>query len=213
MQTNINATRMELLLLRRRVALAARGHRLLSEKRDEISRQLIQISRQLGSLRKEVEKELIEISRRFVMARASMEPENIKSAMEVPTKKFGLVISFANIMSVKVPKFASSLASQEAEGEGEIISYGFSTTSGELDIALKGLEKAFDRLLELAEKEKQAQLLADELQKTRRRVNVLEHVVIPELQQMIRFIYDKLAEAERDNISRLMKITEMIRSV
>jgi len=206
MQTNINATRMELLLLRRRVALAVRGHRLLSEKRDEISRQLIQISRQLGSLRKEVEKELIETSRRFVMAKATMEPENIKSAMEVPTKKFSLAISFAAIMSVKVPKFAREI-------EGEIISYGFWSTSGELDIALKRLEKVFDRLIELAEKEKQAQLLADELQKTRRRVNVLEHVVIPEQQQMIRFIYDKLAEAERDNISRLMKITEMIRSV
>jgi V/A-type H+-transporting ATPase subunit D len=206
MQTNINATRMELLLLRRRVALAVRGHKLLSDKRDEISRQLIQISRHLSSLRKEVESQLIETSKRFVMARASMEPENIKSAMEVPTKKFSLAISFANIMSVKVPKFARKI-------EGEIISYGFLTTSGELDIALKGLEKVFDRLIELAEKEKQAQLLADELQKTRRRVNVLEHVVIPELQQMIRFIYDKLAEAERDNISRLMKIAEMIRSV
>jgi V/A-type H+-transporting ATPase subunit D len=206
MQTNINATRMELLLLRRRVALAARGHRLLSEKRDEISRQLIQISRQLGSLRKEVEKELIETSRRFCLARATMEPENIKSAMEIPTKKFSLCLSFATIMSVKVPKFAKEI-------KGEIISYGFSTTSGELDIALTGLEKVFDRLIELAEKEKQAQLLADELQKTRRRVNVLEHVVIPELQQTIRFIYDKLAEAERDNISRLMKITEMIRSI
>ncbi|MBN1787363.1 MAG: V-type ATP synthase subunit D [Sedimentisphaerales bacterium] len=205
MQTNINATRMQLLLLRRRIALAQRGHRLLSEKRDEISRQLIQISKQLGSLRKEVEKELVETSRRFVMARASMEPENIKSAMEVPTKKFSLAISFASIMNVRVPKFAKEI-------EGEIISYGYSTTSGELDIALKGLEKVFDRLLELAEKEKQAQLLADELQKTRRRVNVLEHVVIPELQQMIRFIYDKLAEAERDNISRLMKIADLIRA-
>ncbi len=206
MQATVNATRMELLSLRRRVALAARGHKLLSQKRDEISRQLIQISRLLGSLRKEVEKELIEISRRFVMARSTMEPENIKSAMEVPTKKFSLAISFAAIMSVKVPKFTKDI-------EGEIISYGYSNTSGELDIALKGLEKIFDKLLELAEKEKQAQLLADELQKTRRRVNVLEHVVIPELQQTIRFIYDKLAEAERDNISRLMKITEMIRSI
>ncbi len=205
MQTNINSTRMQLLLLRRRIALAERGHRLLSEKRDEISRQLIQISKLLGALRKEVEKELIETSRRFVMARASMEPENIKSAMEVPTKKFSLAISFASIMSVKVPKFAKEI-------EGEIISYGYSTTSGELDIALKGLEKVFDRLLELAEKEKQAQLLANELQKTRRRVNVLEHVIIPELQQMIRFIYDKLAEAERDNISRLMKIADLIRA-
>jgi V/A-type H+-transporting ATPase subunit D len=205
MQASINATRMELLLLRRRVALAERGHKLLSDKRDEISRQLIQISRHLGSLRKEVESQLIETSKRFVMARASMEPENIKSAMEVPTKKFSLAISFANIMSVKVPKFAKKI-------EGETISHGFLTTSGELDIALNGLEKVFDRLTKLAEKEKQAQLPADELQKTRRRVNVLEHVVIPELQQMIRFIYDKLAEAECDNISRLMKITEMIRS-
>jgi V/A-type H+-transporting ATPase subunit D len=197
---------MELLSLRKRIALTARGHKLLSEKRDEISRQLIQISRHLGSLRKEIEKELIETSRRFCFARAATEPENIKSAMEIPAKKFSLAISFVNIMSVKVPKLAKKI-------EGEIISYGFSTTSGELDIALKGLEKVFDRLIELSEKEKQAQLLADELQKTRRRVNVLEHVIIPELQQTIRFIYDKLAEAERDNISRLMKITEMIRSV
>jgi len=201
----VNATRMELLSLRRRVGLAARGHKLLSQKRDEISRRLILISKTLGSLRTEVEKELIETSRRFVMARATMEPESIKSAMEVPTKKFSLAINFAVIMNVKVPQFTKEI-------EGEIISYGYSNTSGELDVALKGLEKVFDRLIELAEKEKQAQLLADELQKTRRRVNVLEHVVIPELQQMIRFIYDKLAEAERDNISRLMKIAEMIRS-
>jgi len=205
MQANINATRMELLRLRRRVGLAQRGHKLLSDKRDEISRQLIQISKQLGTLRKEVEKELVETSRRFVIARATMEPENIKSAMDVPTKKFSLAVSFASIMSVKVPRFTKDI-------EGEIISYGFANTSGELDIALKGLEKAFDRLLELAEKEKQAQLLADELQKTRRRVNVLEHVVIPELEQMIRFIYAKLAEAERDNISRLMKIADIIRA-
>ena len=205
MQANINATRMELLRLRRRVGLAQRGHKLLSDKRDEISRQLIQISRQLGTLRKEVEKELVETSKRFVMARATMEPENIRSAMDVPTKKFSLAISFAAIMSVKVPRFTKDI-------EGEIISYGFANTSGELDIALKGLEKVFDRLLELAEKEKQAQLLADELQKTRRRVNVLEHVVIPELEQMIRFIYAKLAEAERDNISRLMKIADIIRA-
>jgi len=205
MQANINATRMELLRLRRRVALAERGHKLLSQKRDEISRQLIRISRLLGSLRKEVEKELVETSRRFVMARATMEPESIKSAMDVPTKKFSLAISFASIMSVRVPKFTKDI-------EGEIISYGFANTSGELDIALKGLENVFDKLLELAEKEKQAQLLADELQKTRRRVNVLEHVVIPELGQMIRFIYAKLAEAERDNISRLMKIADLIRA-
>ena len=205
MQENVNATRMELLRLRKRVGLADRGHRLLSEKRDEISRQLIMISREIGPLRQEVEKNLLMTSRRFMMARATMEPENIKSALDVPTKKFTLAIKFAAIMSVKVPRFSKEI-------EGEIICYGYGSTSGELDVALKALEKAFDQLLELAEKEKQAQLLATELQRTRRRVNVLEHVVIPELKQMIRVIYDKLAEAERDNISRLMKIADIIRA-
>jgi V/A-type H+-transporting ATPase subunit D len=194
---------MELLRLRKRVALANRGHRLLSEKRDEISRQLIQIARDIQPLRKRVEEELLETCRRFMLARATMEPEDIKAALEVPTKKFSLAISFANIMNVRVPHLAKEM-------EGEIICYGYATTSGEMDVALLALERAFDSLIELAEKEKQARLLAIELQMTRRRVNVLEHVVIPELHETIKFIYSKLADAERDNISRLMKITDII---
>ncbi|MHC4284504.1 MAG: V-type ATP synthase subunit D [Planctomycetota bacterium] len=166
MLANVNATRMQLLYLRKKVALARRGHRLLSEKRDEISRQLIRIARQIRPLRKRVEAELMETCQRFMLARM----------------------------------------------EGEIICYGYATTSGELDVALLALERAFDSLIELAEKEKQARLLATELQMTRRRVNVLEHVVIPELDETIRFIFDKLAEAERDNTSRLMKITDIIRA-
>ena len=200
----VNATRMEMLQLRRRVGLAARGHRLLSEKRDEISRQLVQIARTLRDLRKKVELELLETTRRFMMARATMEPEHIRAAMEVPTKKFSLAISFAAIMSVKVPRLAKAI-------EGDIMCYGFATTSGELDVALRALERAFDSLIELAEAEKQAQLLATELQTTRRRVNVLEHVVIPELKTTIRYINSKLGEAERDNISRLMIIADIIR--
>ena len=205
MLENVSATRMELLRLRRRVGLASRGHRLLSEKRDEICRQLIKISMQIKPLRQQVEKELLETSRRFMMARATMEPEDIRAAIEVPTKKFNLAISFASIMSVKVPQLAKEI-------EGNIICYGFATTSGELDVALRALERAFDSLIELAEKEKQARLLATELQMTRRRVNVLEHVVIPELQETIKFIYSKLGEAERDNISRLMKVADIIRA-
>lgn len=204
MLQTVNATRMELLSLRKRVALALRGHRLLSEKRDEISRQLVQIARDLKELRGRVERDLLEMTRRFMMARATMEPEHIRAAMEVPTKKFKLAISFASIMSVQVPRLAKEI-------EGDIMCYGFSTTSGEMDIALRALERAFDSLIELAEKEKQCQLLAIELQSTRRRVNVLEHVVIPETKETIKYIYDKLAEAERDNISRLMKITDIIR--
>jgi V/A-type H+-transporting ATPase subunit D len=195
---------MELLHLRRRLALAVRGHRLLSEKRDEISRQLLLIAKEIQPLRQRVEKQLLETCRRFMLARATMEPENIKAALEIPTKRFSLTIQLANIMNVKVPHLAKEMS-------GEIICYGFATTSGELDVALLALEKAFDKLIELAEKEKQARLLAVELQMTRRRVNVLEHVVIPEMQETIKFIFDKLSEAERDNTSRLMKIADIIR--
>jgi len=205
MLANVNATRMELLRLRKRVALASRGHHLLSEKRDEISRRLIQIARHIQPLRQKVEKELLETCRRFMLARATMEPEHIKAALEVPTKKFSLAITLANVMNVKVPRLAKEIS-------GEIICYGYATTSGEMDVALLALERAFDLLIELAEKEKQARLLATELQMTRRRVNVLENVVIPDLHETIRFIYDKLAEAERDNTSRLMKIADIIRA-
>ena len=205
MLANVNATRMELLRLRKRVALAGRGHRLLSQKRDEISRQLIQIARQIQPLRQKVEKELLETGRRFMLARATMEPEDTKAALGVPTKRFSLAVTLAKVMNVKVPRLAKEIS-------GEIICYGYATTSGEMDVALLALDRAFDRLIELAEKEKQARLLATELQTTRRRVNVLQHVVIPELHQTIRFIYDKLAEAERDNTSRLMKIADIIRA-
>ncbi len=205
MLENVNATRMEQLRLRKRVGLASRGHRLLSQKRDEICRQLVKIATSIKPLRERVEKELLETSRRFMMARATMEPEDMRAAIEVPTKKFSLTINFASIMSVKVPKLAKEIA-------GDIVCYGFATTSGELDVALRALERAFDSLIELAEREKQAQLLATELQTTRRRVNVLEHVVIPELHETIKFIYNKLSEAERDNTSRLMKIADIIRA-
>lgn len=205
MLTNVNATRMELLQLRKRVALAKRGHHLLSEKRDEISRQLIKIAREIQPLRKRIETELLQTFRRFMLARASMEPEDTKAALEVPTKKFSLAVKFASIMNVKVPKLSKHIS-------GDIICYGFATTSGEMDVALLALERVFDLLIELAEKEKQARLLATELQMTRRRVNVLEHVLIPELQDTIKYIFDKLAEAERDNTSRLMKIADIIRA-
>jgi V/A-type H+-transporting ATPase subunit D len=196
---------MELLNLRRRVALAQRGHRLLSEKRDELSRQLIRIAREIQPLREKVEKELLETCRRFMLARATMEPEHTKAALEVPTKRLSLTIDFARVMNVRVPHLLKEIS-------GEIICYGFATTSGELDVALMALERAFDSLIELAEKGKQARLLAVELNMTRRRVNVLEHVVIPELHETIRFIYDKLSEAERDNTTRLMKIADIIRA-
>ena len=140
-----------------------------------------------------------------MLARATMEPEDTKAALEIPTKKLSLTIELYNIMNVKVPHLIKEMS-------GEIFCYGFATTSGELDVALLALQQAFDHLIELAEKEKQARLLAVELQMTRRRVNVLEHVVIPEMKGTIKFIFDKLSEAERDNTSRLMKIADIIRA-
>ncbi len=205
MLANINATRMELLRLRKRIALATRGHRLLSEKRDEISRRLIQIARDIQPLRQKVESELLQTFRRFMLARATMEPEDVKAALAVPTKRFNMAIEFASVMNVRVPNLLKDI-------EGEIICYGYAATSGELDVALLSLERALDSLIELAQKEKQARLLAAELQMTRRRVNVLEYVIIPEIHETIKFIYDKLSEVERDNISRLMKITDIIRA-
>jgi len=202
---DVNATRMELLRLRKRVVLADRGHKLLSEKRDEISRHLIRIAREIQPLRERAEKELLETCRRFMLARAVAEPEDIKAALEVPTKKFSLAVKFASIMSVRVPELTKEM-------QGHIICYGYATTSGEMDVALLALERAMDSLIELAEKEKQARLLATELSMTRRRVNVLEHVVLPELHETIKYIYDKLGEAERDNTSRLMKIADIIRA-
>lgn len=204
MLANVNATRMELLRLRKRIVLAKRGHRLLSEKRDEISRQLIQIARDIQPLRKKVEEALLLTFRRFMLARATMEPEDVKAALAAPTKRFKMAIEFASVMNVRVPRLSKDI-------EGDIICYGYRCTSGELDVALQSLEKAIDSLVELAQKEKQARLLAVELQMTRRRVNVLEHVVIPDIVDTIKFINTKLGEVERDNITRLMKITDIIR--
>ena len=120
MLASVNATRMELLRLRRRVSLASRGHRLLSEKRDEISRQLIKIAREIRPLREKVEKELSETFRRFMLARATMEPEHTKAALAVPTKKFSLAIDFANVMNIKVPHLTKDIS-------GEIICYSYAT--------------------------------------------------------------------------------------
>jgi V/A-type H+-transporting ATPase subunit D len=195
---------MELLGLRRRLSLARRGHHLLSEKRDEISRHLVRIARQLGAMRRRIDRQLQQAFRRFMLARAMVEPEQMQTALEVPAKQARLEVDFAAIMNVKVPRLAVQMS-------GQVLCYGFSATSGELDLALEQVEKAFEELVSLAGMEKQARLLAAELSATRRRVNVLEHVVIPELMETIRFIFDKLSEVERDNISRLMKITDIIR--
>ena len=200
----VNATRMELLRLRKRTVLARRGHRLLKQKQDELSRRLVALARRIRQLRQEVEQELAETARRFVLARATVEPEDTDAALLMPSKKLSITMAFASVMNVRVPNLGKEVA-------GEIICYGFAHTSGELDASLQALDRVLDRLLDLAEREKQIFVLAHELRRTRRRVNVLENVVIPNLEETLRYIGSKLEEIERDNISRLMRVAEMIR--
>ena len=130
---------MELLRLRRRLGLAVRGHHLLSEKRDEISRQLIKITNQLKQMRRRLQMQLDQIFRRLLFARASMEPQDLKAALEVPSKKFSLLVQFSTVMNVKIPQLIN-------ESSGDILCYGFATTSGELDQALLELDKLIDEL-------------------------------------------------------------------
>jgi V/A-type H+-transporting ATPase subunit D len=204
MRLDVNATRMELLRLKRRIAIAQRGHKLLKDKQDELMKQLMVLVRVIRELRERVESELSESFRRFLFARAAMMPEAIDQAFLMPTTQVTLDVQERYIMSVRVPVLSHAIT-------GSILCYGFATTSGELDASLLSLEKALDGLIELAEKEKRLQLLADEIEKTRRRVNALEYVLIPNLAETIRYITMKLAEMERGNLTRLMRVKEMVR--
>ena len=202
----INPTRMELTRLKGRLKTAVRGHKLLKDKRDEMMKQFLDIVRRNRALRKKVEEGLQRANGAFTVASAVMGPEMLEQALLYPKAGVELDVSFRNVMSVNVPVYDF-----HTTGDGaEIYPYGFAQTSGELDAALETLESVFRDMLELAEVEKSMQLLAQEIEKTRRRVNALEYVVIPETQQNIRYISMKLDENERGNTTRLMKVKDMV---
>ena len=202
----INPTRMELTRLKGRLKTAVRGHKLLKDKRDEMMKQFLEIVRKNRALRKKVEEGLQRANAAFTVASAVMGPEMLEQALLYPKAGVELDVSFRNVMSVNVPVYDF-----HTTGDGaEIYPYGFAQTSGELDAALETLERVFRDMLELAEVEKSMQLLAQEIEKTRRRVNALEYVVIPETQQNIRYISMKLDENERGNTTRLMKVKDMV---
>uniref|UniRef100_A0A7V4E572 V-type ATP synthase subunit D n=1 Tax=candidate division WOR-3 bacterium TaxID=2052148 RepID=A0A7V4E572_UNCW3 len=198
-------TRMELLRLKRRIAIARKGHKLLKDKQDELVRILFELLEGLKELRKRVEDELSESVKRFVLARAFMEPEEVEELFLVPSVSSGVEIGEKKIMTVVVPTFRAHI-------EGSFLSYGFAGTSPELDVSLESLMKTYKDLIELAEKEKNLELLAIEVEKTRRRVNALEYILIPELESTIKFISMKLSEMERSDITRLMKIKDIVRA-
>ncbi|MEA4889458.1 MAG: V-type ATP synthase subunit D [Clostridiaceae bacterium] len=203
----INPNRMELLRLKKQLVTARRGHKLLKDKRDELMRQFLIIVKENQALRHQVEALLAAANKEMVMARAVMPPEVLETALMAGRSSLTLSIDTKNIMSVHVPVFASPF---ELSGTMENLPYGMASVAGELDQAVTALNEAFPVMLQLAEVEKTAQLLADEIGKTRRRVNSLEYVLIPELAESIRSITMKMDENERGNLTRLMKVKDMI---
>ena len=203
----INPTRMELTRLKGRLKTATRGHKLLKDKRDELMKQFLEIVRKNRALRKKVEQGLEEANAAFTVAASLMGPEMLEQALLYPKQSVELEMGFRNIMSVNVPVYTFHTKNEDPT---EIYPYGFAQTSGELDIALEALNRVFQDMLELAEVEKTMQLLAEDIVKTRRRVNALEYVVIPDMEEKIRYITMKLDENERSNITRLMKVKEMV---
>ena len=205
---NVNPTRMELTKLKKRLATSTRSHKLLKDKQDELMRQFINLIKYNNTLRKEVEAELEGSLKDFVMARAVMSSEFLEEAIACPKEHITVEVGEKNVMSVPVPVMNFK---RELEGdEGSIFPYGFANTSSELDDAISKLYSILPKLLELAEVEKSGQLMADEIEKTRRRVNALEYMTIPQLEETIRYIRMKLDENERAATTRLMKVKSMI---
>ena len=205
--TTINPTRMELTRLKGRLKTAQRGHKLLKDKRDELMKQFMDVVRENRALRKRVEEGLMRAHGSFTVAAALMSPEMLEQALCYPKQSVELDMTFENVMSVDVPRYQFHTNSQEA---GEIYPYGFAQTSGELDDAVDAMSQVFQDMLKLAEVEKTSQLLAEEIEKTRRRVNALEYVKIPGMQESIKYITMKLDENERANTIRLMKVKDML---
>lgn len=204
---NVKPTRMELSNLKSRLVLSTRGHKLLKDKQDELMRQFILLIRENNLLRDEVEKELTASMRSFVVAKSLLNEAFIEELFAVPGSSVELDIQEKNIMSVVVPQMNFSIVDQDDKSSD--LQYGYVNSNGELDDAIKKIEDILPKLLKLSEIEKTCQLLADEIEKTRRRVNALEYKMIPQLQETIRYIQMKLEENERSSIVRMMKVKDM----
>ena len=204
---NVNPTRMELARLKKLLATATRGHKLLKDKLDELMKQFLDIVRENKKLREEAEAALGEAYKSFIIARAVMNEEYMGESLMLPGNSVEVSVSERNIMSVLVPQFKFNMADNE---KADVCPYGYAFTSAELDGAVESFSEAMQPLLKLAESEKSAQLLAQEIEKTRRRVNALENVMIPNYEETIKYIKMKLEENERAGTTRMMKVKDMI---
>lgn len=200
----IKPNRMELLKLRKRLKIARRGHKLLKDKQDKLVQELVARVKEEGKLRQEVEEDVQRGIGLFAMAEAEMPADSIDHITSFPALTTTLQISTQQILNLKVPKF-------EAVIEGELFDYGFASTPGDLDLAVSQMALALEKMAELSEREKAITLLAYEIEITRRRVNVLEYMLIPQLEEVEKTIMMKLALIEMENTSRLQRVKEIIR--
>lgn len=198
---------MELTRLKKKLVTAVRGHKLLKNKRDELMRQFLDKVRENKALREEVETALVSANQNFMLARAGMPDEMLNTALLAPKQELTISAGTQNVMSVEIPDFDFKTRTPD---QNDMYSYGFAFTTGDLDDAILSLSEVFPKMLKLAEVEKSCQLMAAEIEKTRRRVNALEHVMIPELQTNIKYITMKLDENERSTQIRLMKVKDMM---
>lgn len=202
---NVNPNRMELSRLKKRVVVAKRGHKLLKDKQDALIKEFMQKAKDVKKLREDVEKELMLCYQSFQMARAQTLPQMIEQSLMSAGGAANVGITYKNVMSVIIPRFTAPEISVK-------LSYGLASSPGSLDVALERFSKAMHRLIELAAEEKGLKLMALEIERTRRRVNALEHVMIPQFTDAIRSISMKLEENERSTLSRLMVVKEIVRS-
>lgn len=198
---NVKPTRMELNNLKERLKTAERGHKLLKDKRDELMRRFISLIRENNQLRKEVESYLIDNLKSFAVAKSLKNSQMVEELFSIPSKEIELFVEKENIMSVTVPRMYMNITSQNENSE-----YSYLSSNSEMDDVFATMNSLIDKLLRLAEVEKTCQLMADEIEKTRRRVNGLEYSIIPNLSETIHYIELKLEEAERANLVRIMKV-------
>lgn len=204
---NVNPTRMELTNLKRKLVTAKRGHKLLKDKRDELMRQFLDLVRENQALRAEVEEAVKMANRDMAVARSVVQNEILDTALMLPKQEMSLEIHEKNVMSVTIPEYSVEYKTSNPD---DIFSYGYAYTSGDMDDAILSLSKVLPKMIRLAEVEKSCQLMSSEIEKTRRRVNALEHVMIPQYEETIKYITMKLDENERSTTTRLMKVKDMM---
>ena len=202
---NVNPTRMELNKLKARLKTATRGHKLLKDKTDEMVRRFSTIIRQNKELREDVEADIANVLAQFSVARSLMSKADIMLAFSMPSVSVNLECEKSTVMSVTVPK----LNLTESRGENKF-PYAFGDVTSEADYSVEMMGKVLTKLIKLSETEKTVVMLADEIEKGKRRVNALEHVMIPNLQETIKSISMKLEENDRSSRTRLMKVKSML---